>query len=142
MINNFFIRNTIQNKIEDALCEIQQRYNIHSGDVQPLLKCKLDDAEDKLVEVVTEIILEQIQNEKNFAPNLGFSEANWQACLETLGFTERENPNGRDCYDVFNEDDIPCWQYEGREQQQNLYFFFSGMIAMKIQKEIHHEKHI
>lgn len=59
------------------------------------------------------------------------SDREWLDCLESLGYTEQKNPNGIDCFDVYNEDNLPIWQYEGNEQKEKLFYFFSGIVYAK-----------
>ena len=61
-----------------------------------------------------------------------FNHKNWKECLESLGFTSIKNPNGKDCYDVLDEKGIPRWQFDNIEQQEKLYYFFTGMVYWKI----------
>lgn len=66
---------------------------------------------------------------------MGFNQENWAEVLDSLGFTECKNPNGKDCYDVLNEKGIPVWQYETEDAKEKLYYFFSGMIYQRIRRE-------
>lgn len=61
-----------------------------------------------------------------------FNEQNWHECLESLGFTVQKNPNGANCYDIYDEKGIPRWQYDTIGQQKKLYYFFCGCVYMKI----------
>lgn len=63
---------------------------------------------------------------------MGFSEENWDQVLSSLGFTEQRNPNGMNCWDVHNNKGVPTWQYDSDEEQEKLYYFFSGMVYQKI----------
>lgn len=139
MIDNFFIRSTVQEKLHDAIYAIQQRYGITDGDITPSTFYEYDKAEEKVIENVTTIINQQIHAQAELSLNLNFSEANWQAVLSTLEFTEQKNPNGYDCYDVYDDNGLPLWQYTGKTEQEKLYHFFCGMALMKTRGEIKNE---
>lgn len=55
----------------------------------------------------------------------------WNNLLEALGYKEQKNPNGKNCYDVYNEEDIPIWQYETEQEKAWLFMFFTGALYMK-----------
>lgn len=66
---------------------------------------------------------------------LGFSKENWKEVLKSLGFTEQRNPNGYECYDIYDNHGTPKWQYEKdgvTSKQEMLYYFFSGMVFARI----------
>lgn len=65
-----------------------------------------------------------------------YNEENWKSCLEYLGFTEQKNPNGIDCYNVYDDRRHPMWEYETVEKKKRLYDFFSGMVYMKLRMEL------
>lgn len=69
------------------------------------------------------------------ATDFGYSEQNWNDVLSALGYVEQKNPNGIDCYDIY-EDGIPKWQYSGLEEKKMFYYFFLGQNVMKIHKEL------
>lgn len=62
--------------------------------------------------------------------NLTFNEDNWKALLEILHYTEQKNPNGEDCYDIYDESGIPRWQYSGQAEKELCYYFFNGQRAV------------
>lgn len=61
-----------------------------------------------------------------------YTKENWNECLESLHFTEQVNPNGFNCFDVYDDNKLPKWQYETMEQKKRLFDFFCGMAYMKI----------
>lgn len=65
---------------------------------------------------------------------LHFCEENWRDVLSMLGYCERPNPNGYDCYDVYDQDDIPHWQYEGESEKEMLYYFLYGRLCGRMDK--------
>lgn len=55
----------------------------------------------------------------------------WEECLASIGFTEQKNPNGANCFDVYNEAGLPIWQYSDEDGKQRLFDFFSGISYAK-----------
>lgn len=60
---------------------------------------------------------------------LHFNNENWRDVLSMLGYWEKPNPNSYDCYDVYDQNDIPHWQYEGESEKEMLYYFFYGRLC-------------
>lgn len=62
---------------------------------------------------------------------LGFSEDNWNECLEALGFTEQRNISFGGMV-IFDDKGIPVWDYDNLERKMLLYYFFSGAVYGKM----------
>ena len=60
-----------------------------------------------------------------------FTEENWLQLLEALSFTEQRNPNGKNCWDVYDDRGLPLFQYESDEEQEKIYYFLSGALYWK-----------
>ena len=52
---------------------------------------------------------------------LGFSEQNWNDCLESLGFTEQKNTSFGGMV-ILDDNGIPVWDYDNLERKELLYF--------------------
>lgn len=66
--------------------------------------------------------------------NLEFNEKNWKSLLECLQYTEQKNPNGVDCYDIYDENGIPKWQYSGQGEKELYYYFFMGQRSVELSR--------
>lgn len=62
---------------------------------------------------------------------MNFNQQNWEEVLQALGFIEQKNPNGVNCYDVYNDSGIPIWQYDTERNKEKLFYFFSGVLYCK-----------
>lgn len=67
---------------------------------------------------------------------LSYSEENWNEVLKSLGYTEQKNPNRIDCYDIYDENGIPKWQYSGQDEKELWYYFFAGQAAMQLHTKL------
>lgn len=68
--------------------------------------------------------------------SLEFTESNWKTLLESLKYTEQKNPNGMDCYDIYDENGILKWQYSGQNEKELYYYFFMGQRSIMLNGRI------
>ena len=56
------------------------------------------------------------------------SEKEWKWLMESIGFTEQKNPNGKDCWDIYDQAGNHCFQYEGQWEKIRAYDILEGAL--------------
>lgn len=63
-----------------------------------------------------------------------YNDINWKQTLESLNFSEVKSMYGG--YNIYDDKGIPKWQYDDEYKKERLWYFFNGMIYMRLHMEL------